>query len=318
MGEGWEMDSVTATAPMSPGLCLLETEGQGGCSLAGAADLPCPGAWTVSGGCGQLPPPPPPPAPTARRALKAARLCSPVPTIVKALLPLLAADFALQPGVWHCDAAFGRLGRAPPCTALQCYSCEDQGNNKGCQCVQNCRTIAGPSASDTLPHTPSCPPTLCHPPDAPHLPSMGRAQPCPASPPHPHQEAFGLLTVTSKGCSLHCVEDARNSFGSKKNTCCCTNLSNTSGAHALQLAGVTPELLSAVGHSGTGPSCRIQEDPAVPRARLRCPGPGSLLTHLAPSQTLRDPHSGRAMPPALPSAPRLSQGLLPSRLGFMM
>ncbi|CAI9155022.1 unnamed protein product [Rangifer tarandus platyrhynchus] len=60
-------------------------------------------------------------------------------------------------------------------------------------------------------------------------------------------EAFGLLTVTSKGCSLHCVEDARNSFGSKKNTCCCTNLSNASGAHALQLAGITPELLAALG-----------------------------------------------------------------------
>ncbi|XP_043735868.1 prostate stem cell antigen isoform X3 [Cervus elaphus] len=32
-------------------------------------------------------------------------------------------------------------------------------------------------------------------------------------------EAIGLLTVTSKGCSSHCVEDARNSFGSKKNAC---------------------------------------------------------------------------------------------------
>lgn len=64
--------------------------------------------------------------------------------------------------------------------------------------------------------------------------------------------------------------------------------------------------------SGAGPSCRIQEDPAVPHARQRCPGPGSLLTHLAPSQTLREPHSGRVMPPALPSAPRLPGGLLPS------
>ena len=86
-------------------------------------------------------------------------------------------------GMWHCDRALGRLGRAPPCagplvcgscardgapcsmqerskrgscppalqrgaahhptphsptgTALQCYSCEDQGNNEGCQRVQN-------------------------------------------------------------------------------------------------------------------------------------------------------------------------------------
>ncbi|XP_043735867.1 prostate stem cell antigen isoform X2 [Cervus elaphus] len=71
--------------------------------------------------------PPPPPA----EPLKPPRLCSPTPTIMKAvLLPLLTANWALQPG-----------------TALQCYSCEDQGNNKGCQCVQNCRTIAGPSAS---------------------------------------------------------------------------------------------------------------------------------------------------------------------------
>ncbi|KAI4539926.1 hypothetical protein MG293_010321 [Ovis ammon polii] len=39
---------------------------------------------------------------------------------MKALLPLLAANFVLQPG-----------------TALQCHSCEDQGNNEGCQRVQN-------------------------------------------------------------------------------------------------------------------------------------------------------------------------------------
>ncbi|KAB0371748.1 hypothetical protein FD755_016686 [Muntiacus reevesi] len=110
------------------------------------------------------------------------------------LLALFAANWALQPG-----------------TALQCYSCEDQGNNKGCQCVQNCRTIAG-------------------------LSTWARA------------EAIGLLTVTSKGCSSHCVEDARNSFGSKKNACCCANLSNASGAHALQLAGVTPALLATLGH----------------------------------------------------------------------
>ena len=46
----------------------------------------------------------------------------------------------------------------------------------------------------------------------------------------------------------------------------------------------------------------------MPRARQWCPGPGPLLTHLA----LRDPHSGWAMPPALPRALWLPRGLLPS------
>ncbi|OWK04408.1 hypothetical protein Celaphus_00016152, partial [Cervus elaphus hippelaphus] len=80
--------------------------------------------------------------------------------------------------------------------------------------------------------------------------------------------AIGLLTVTSKGCSSHCVEDARNSFGSKKNACCCTNLSNASGAHALQLAGVTSSLLAALGRLGPGPAVGS-------RRTLLCPMPGS-------------------------------------------
>nr|XP_005897673.1 PREDICTED: prostate stem cell antigen [Bos mutus] len=114
---------------------------------------------------------------------------------MKALvLPLLAANLALQPG-----------------TALQCYSCEDQGNNEGCQRVQNCRTSAGPSMSVS--------------------------------------EGISLLTVISKGCSSHCVEDSGNSFGSKKNIACCsTDLCNASRAQALQPAGVTQVLLGAPGH----------------------------------------------------------------------
>ncbi|XP_060979889.1 prostate stem cell antigen [Dama dama] len=76
--------------------------------------------------------------------------------------------------------------------------------------------------------------------------AQGPALPSISTPP-PHPEAIGLLTVTSKGCSSHCVEDARNSFGSKKNACCCTNLSKASGAHTLQLAGVTLALLAALG-----------------------------------------------------------------------
>ena len=37
--------------------------------------------------------------------------------------------------------------QSPTGTALHCYSCQDQGNNEGCQRVQNCRTSAGPSVS---------------------------------------------------------------------------------------------------------------------------------------------------------------------------
>ena len=61
----------------------------------------------------------------------------------------------------------------------------------------------------------------------------------------PPTEGIGM-TVISKGCSLHCVEDSGNSFGSKKNVACCsTDLCNASGAQALQLAGVTRVLLGA-------------------------------------------------------------------------
>uniref|UniRef100_A0AC11BS79 Prostate stem cell antigen n=1 Tax=Ovis aries TaxID=9940 RepID=A0AC11BS79_SHEEP len=98
-----------------------------------------------------------------------------------------AANFVLQPG-----------------TALQCYSCEDQGNNEGCQRVQN----------------------------------QGWAE---------RVEAIGLLTVISKGCSWHCVEDSGNSFRSKNVACCSPDLCNASGAQALQLAGVTWALLGAPG-----------------------------------------------------------------------
>ncbi|XFG07089.1 hypothetical protein AB1E19_010713 [Capra hircus] len=101
------------------------------------------------------------------------------------LLPLLAANLALQPG-----------------TALQCYSCEDQGNNEGCQRVQN----------------------------------QGWAE---------RVEAIGLLTVISKGCSSHCVEDSGNSFRSKKMShaappTCAIRV-------RVQLAGVTWALLGAPG-----------------------------------------------------------------------
>uniref|UniRef100_A0A8B9WFJ5 Prostate stem cell antigen n=1 Tax=Bos mutus grunniens TaxID=30521 RepID=A0A8B9WFJ5_BOSMU len=102
-----------------------------------------------------------------------------------------AANLALQPG-----------------TALQCYSCEDQGNNEGCQRVQNCNQCWTE-----------------------------------------HVEGISLLTVISKGCSSHCVEDSGNSFGSKKNIACCsTDLCNASRAQALQPAGVTQVLLGAPGH----------------------------------------------------------------------
>ncbi|KAJ1075961.1 hypothetical protein K5549_003326, partial [Capra hircus] len=119
------------------------------------------------------------------------------------LLPLLAANLALQPG-----------------TALQCYSCEDQGNNEGCQRVQN---------------------------------------PCPASPSLlPPTEAIGLLTVISKGCSSHCVEDSGNSFRSKK-------MSHAAPPTCATPAGPRPcgwpaspgrcSVLLAVCCPGAGPSC---------------------------------------------------------------
>ncbi|XP_070659101.1 prostate stem cell antigen [Bos indicus] len=158
---------------------------------------------------------------------------------MKALnLPLLAANLALQPG-----------------TALQCYSCEDQGNNEGCQRVQNCRTSAGPSVSVSGPCTPglsaSCPaPPRC-PSDATPRPRPAHSpgRPAPRVIPRTPSEGISLLTVISKGCSSHCVEDSGNSFGSKKNIACCsTDLCNASRAQALQPAGVTQVLLGAPGH----------------------------------------------------------------------
>ncbi|MXQ99966.1 hypothetical protein E5288_WYG006494 [Bos mutus] len=65
----------------------------------------------------------------------------------------------------------------------------------------------------------------------------------------PPTKGISLLTVISKGCSSHCVEDSGNSFGSKKNIACCsTDLCNASRAQALQPAGVTQVLLGAPGH----------------------------------------------------------------------
>lgn len=60
--------------------------------------------------------------------------------------------------------------------------------------------------------------------------------------------AVGVLTLISKGCSSHCVEDSQNYYVGKKNiTCCSTDLCNASGAHALQPATVTLALLTALG-----------------------------------------------------------------------
>lgn len=61
----------------------------------------------------------------------------------------------------------------------------------------------------------------------------------------PPTEAIGLLTVISKGCSSHCVEDSGNSFRSKKMShaappTCAIRV-------RVQLAGVTWALLGAPG-----------------------------------------------------------------------
>ncbi|XP_008581411.1 PREDICTED: prostate stem cell antigen [Galeopterus variegatus] len=60
--------------------------------------------------------------------------------------------------------------------------------------------------------------------------------------------AIGFLTIISKGCSSHCVEDWQDYYLGKKNvTCCSTDLCNASGAHALQPAIATLVLLIALG-----------------------------------------------------------------------
>ncbi|XP_007166943.1 prostate stem cell antigen [Balaenoptera acutorostrata] len=98
-----------------------------------------------------------------------------------------------------------------PGTALQCYSCKAKVSNEDCQHVQNC------SRSET-----QCWTELIR--------------------------AVDLLTLISKGCSSHCVEDSEDYHVGKKNvTCCSTDLCNASGAHALQPAIVTLTPLTVLG-----------------------------------------------------------------------
>ncbi|KAM9626983.1 prostate stem cell antigen [Trichechus inunguis] len=96
-----------------------------------------------------------------------------------------------------------------PGSALQCYSCKDKASNADCQHVQNCTSTE----------------TECY---------------------TEHIRAIGL-TVISKGCSSHCVEDSQDYLVGKKNvTCCSTDLCNISGAHALQPAAAAVALLSTL------------------------------------------------------------------------
>ncbi|CAD7693997.1 unnamed protein product [Nyctereutes procyonoides] len=98
-----------------------------------------------------------------------------------------------------------------PGTTLECYSCKARVSNQDCQHVQNC------SHSETQCWTERI-------------------------------RAVGVLTLISKGCSSHCVEDSQNYYVGKKNiTCCSTDLCNASGAHALQPATVTLALLTVLG-----------------------------------------------------------------------
>eukprot|EP00069_Balaena_mysticetus_P008435 bmy_19691T0 len=65
---------------------------------------------------------------------------------------------------------------------------------------------------------------------------------------HGPEGAVDLLTLISKGCSSHCVEDSENYYVGKKNvTCCSTDLCNASGAPALQPAIVTLTPLTVLG-----------------------------------------------------------------------
>ncbi|XP_049709491.1 prostate stem cell antigen [Elephas maximus indicus] len=96
-------------------------------------------------------------------------------------------------------------------SALQCYFCKDKVSNAGCQRVKNCTSAQTQCYTERI-------------------------------------RAIGLLTVISKGCSSHCVEDSQDYFVGKKNvTCCSTDLCNTSRAHALQPALGTVALLSTLG-----------------------------------------------------------------------
>lgn len=98
-----------------------------------------------------------------------------------------------------------------PSGALQCYSCEAQVSNENCLHVKNC------THSDTQCWTERI-------------------------------RAVGLLTVISKGCTSHCVDDSQNYYLGKKNiTCCSSDLCNANGAHALQPPPVTLALLTALG-----------------------------------------------------------------------
>ncbi|XP_032729345.1 prostate stem cell antigen [Lontra canadensis] len=98
-----------------------------------------------------------------------------------------------------------------PGSALRCYSCKDQASNHDCQHVQNCTN------SETYCWTKRI-------------------------------RAVDIVTIISKGCSSHCVEDAQNYYVGKKNvTCCSTDLCNANGAQALRPAAVTLVLLITLG-----------------------------------------------------------------------
>ncbi|XP_075861453.1 prostate stem cell antigen, partial [Microcebus murinus] len=95
--------------------------------------------------------------------------------------------------------------------ALQCYSCKGKVSNSDCQHVQNC------SQSDTQCWTERI-------------------------------RAAGLVTILSKGCTSHCVDDSQDYYVGEKNvTCCSTDLCNASGAHTLQPAVTTLALLTSLG-----------------------------------------------------------------------
>ncbi|XP_062935357.1 prostate stem cell antigen [Cynocephalus volans] len=98
-----------------------------------------------------------------------------------------------------------------PGAALQCYSCKTQVSNTHCRHVQNCTQNETQCWTERI-------------------------------------RAIGFLTIISKGCSSHCVEDWQDYYLGKKNiTCCSTDLCNASGAHALQPAIATLVLLVALG-----------------------------------------------------------------------
>lgn len=56
------------------------------------------------------------------------------------------------------------------------------------------------------------------------------------------------MTIISKGCRSHCVDDTQNYYVGKKNiTCCSTDLCNANGAHALRPEAVALALLTTLG-----------------------------------------------------------------------